>query len=1212
MDQEQAEKSQGNVTAKGKRSVALGANAQDNLIVTGDITIQYLTAPVRRLSFDYATSIENFLRLYLGTPREPVPFGGRDEALRALDAWLEGPQRPFALLTAPAGRGKSALLVRWMTALRARQPDFPVAFVPVSTRFNTNLESVTFGALATQLARLLGEEVPADPNTPSQVWRSMVSGYLRRPAPQGRLLVILDGVDEAASWDVDGSLFPLDPPPGLKILVSARLTAHRPRPEDWQRALAWERRNPYRLELPALDRPGLRDVLEKMGVPLDELARQPFIVEELHRLTGGDPLLVNLYVSDLWQKGEAVRRLRPEDLRSLRPDYEGYFDRWWEDQRRLWGSQQPLREKAVRELLNLLSAALGPLRAEDLLRLADPALGLDSWMLEESLRPLARFVVQSGQGYVFAHPRLAEYFWNKLTAAEREGLERRFREWGGRVLSDLGEGRLPPRDAPPYLVRYYRAHLERAAAPLAEFRPLVETRAWAEAWETLEGSFGGYLGDVQAFWQRAAAENRRAAEANQPAPHLGDEIRCALVEASLHSLAANLPPQLPALLVQHGLWTPRQALTYIRQNPDEWQRAQAFEKLLPFLPPELLPEALVAAREIKDADDRARALTALAERFPEVLPEVLAAAREIKYADARARALTALAERLPPELLPEALAAAREIEGANDRAEALAALAERLPELLPEALAAAREIEDAKFRALALAALAERLPEVWPEVLAAAREIKDAHARAEVLTALAERLPPELLPEALAAAGEIGNEKWRAKALAALAARFPEVLPEALAAAREIGDADDRAFVLIALVERLPPELLPEALAAARGIDDERSRARALTVLAAHLPPELWPEVLAAARKIKDAHARAKVLTALAARLPELLPEALAAAREIKDADDRADVLTALAERLPEVWPEALAAAREIEGADDRARVLTALAERLPPELLPEALAAAREIKDAHARAEVLTALAERLPPELLPEALAAAREIEGADDRARVLTALAERLPELLPEALAAAREIGSEWYRAEALAALAERLPPELLPEALAVARKIGDVYTRAFVLTALAECLPELLPEALAAAREIKYADARANVLTALAERLPEVWPEALTAAKKIKDADNRIRALIVLAVRLPPELLPEALATARGIENERSTADVLFFLFLRLAELPRPTLYPPWDETLPLLARRTRPDLLADLRALVPVIHALGGEAAIAETFRAIQDVARWWS
>jgi hypothetical protein len=66
----------------------------------------------------------------------------------------------------------------------------------------------------------------------------------------------------------------------------------------------------------------------------------------------------------------------------------------------------------------------------------------------------------------------------------------------------------------------------------------------------------------------------------------------------------------------------------------------------------------------------------------------------------RADALTALAERLPPELLPEALAAAREIEDEWRRADALTALAERLPpELLPEALAAAREIKDEWRRA---------------------------------------------------------------------------------------------------------------------------------------------------------------------------------------------------------------------------------------------------------------------------------------------------------------------------------------------------------------------------------------------------------------------------------------------------------------------------------------------------------------------------------
>ena len=36
-----------------------------------------------------------------------------------------------------------------------------------------------------------------------------------------------------------------------------------------------------------------------------------------------------------------------------------------------------------------------------------------------------------------------------------------------------------------------------------------------------------------------------------------------------------------------------------------------------------------------------------------------------------------------------------------------------------------------------------------------------------------------------------------------------------------------------------------------------------------------------------------------------------------------------------------------------------------------------------------------------------------------------------------------------------------------------------------------------------------------------------------------------------------------------------------------------------------------DLLMDLSALVPVLAALGGAEAVAETFRAIQDVGRWW-
>mgnify|MGYP001024349337 CR=1 FL=1 len=463
----------------------------------------------------------------------------------------------------------------------------------------------------------------------------------------------------------------------------------------------------------------------------------------------------------------------------------------------------------------------------------------------------------------------ASIWWCDLPAAHRRIAHHYLNEWGGleRGLPGLRQ-RETRRADEGYGLRHLGAHLL-AGGEAETLRRLLaledkERNLWFTVQEE-EGQAAVFLEDVRRLWTWARAEDAHAAAQGNEAPHLGTEIRCALIEASLHSLVANLPPQLPVWLVQHHLWTPRQALTYICQNPDEGNRAEALEELLPSLSPELLPEAL-------------------------------AAAREIGYAYARARVLTALAERLPPELLPEALAAAREIKDVEDRARVLTALAERFPEILPEALSAAREIK---------------------------------------------------------------NASYRARALTALAKRFPEVLPE----------------------------VLPEALAAARKIKNERHRTGDLTE-----------------------------------RLPEVLPEALAAAREIKDADARARVLTALTERMPELLLEALAAAREIEDASYRARVLTALAERLPLELLPEALAAAREIKD--------------------------------ADDRAHFLTALAPRL-------------------------------------------------------------------------------------------------------------------------------------------------------------AELPRPDLYPLWDETLPVLARYTRRDLLADLQALVPVIHALGGAEAIAETFRAIQDVARWW-
>ena len=121
---------------------------------------------------------------------------------------------------------------------------------------------------------------------------------------------------------------------------------------------------------------------------------------------------------------------------------------------------------------------------------------------------------------------------------------------------------------------------------------------------------------------------------------------------------------------------------------------------------------------------------------------------------------------------------------------------------------------------------------------------------------------------------------------------------------------------------------------------------------------------------------------------------------------------------------------------------------------------------------------------------------------------------------------------------------------------------------------------------------------------------LW-EALSAAREIESEYGRARALLGLAPYLPETLLREALTVAREIKNEGRRAEVLAGLAPHLAQLPCQDLYPLWQETLPILAARTRQHLLADLRALSPVIATLGGARAVAETFHAIQDVGRWW-
>ncbi|NEP35499.1 MAG: hypothetical protein F6K38_29975 [Moorea sp. SIO3B2] len=629
-----------------------------------------------------------------------------------------------------------------------------------------------------------------------------------------------------------------------------------------------------------------------------------------------------------------------------------------------------------------------------------------------------------------------------------------------------------------YSHSYLTWHLEKAGC-IEEVHQLLQEETetgrngWYQTCERLD-QLGGFVKDLAKAWQ--LAEEAFSFSATRS---ISLQCRYALMVSSINSLLGHIPGKLMAALVEKKIWTPVQALAYVKQIQHPHNRAEALEELAPKLPETLLSEALKIARAITDQSDRARALSGLARHWPEILPEALDAARAITDKWSRAYALIRLAPQLP-QILSEALEAAQAITDEWSRARALSELAPQLPQILPEALEAARAITSKWHRARALSELAPQLPEILPEALDAARTINDESDRARALSELAPQLP-QILPEALEAARAITDQSDRARALSRLARDLPEILREALEVARAITNESSRAIALSELAPQLP-QILPEALKATRAITSQSSRADALSELAPPLPERLLPQALEAAQAITDNTDRAILLSKLAPHLGErLLSQALEVARAITDNTDRANALNEIGAQLPEILPEALKATRAIIKQTDRARALSELAPKLS-EILPEALEEARGITDESSRATALIRLAPQLP-QILPEALDAVRAMTDEFSLATALIRLAPPLPQILPEALDAAQAITDEWLRAIALSELAPQLP-QMLPEALEGARELTHDPIRSIVLSTLAPDLPEiLLPEALETARAIQSEYHRAYAFSGL---------------------------------------------------------------------------------------------------------------------------------
>jgi len=328
----------------------------------------------------FQTRVRAFTEEYLVSETGPVPFGGRDAELHRLDEWLFDPQSPPRMLvTAPAGRGKSALLVRWMKNLQdggvCDADGWRLAFTPISIRIGTNRPEVFYEGLACRLSEISGDEAFPDRDG----FRYAVRDQLDRLALLGkpRVLVVIDGIDEAPEGSFDTGALPTPMPKNVRILLSARWQLGDHNSRGWLERLGWDRGVKVEaFELQRLGTEQIADVLVKPGAPVDVLAQEHGLVERLQQLTEGEPLLVRYYTEDLWSASSTGARVTRADLEHLKPGFDSYFKRWFELQEKLWKEEgSNVDRRGVDAILSVLAFALGPLGEADLLALRRAFMG---------------------------------------------------------------------------------------------------------------------------------------------------------------------------------------------------------------------------------------------------------------------------------------------------------------------------------------------------------------------------------------------------------------------------------------------------------------------------------------------------------------------------------------------------------------------------------------------------------------------------------------------------------------------------------------------------------------------------------------------------------------------------------------------------------------------------------------------------------------------
>lgn len=1072
-----------------------------------------------------------------------------------------------------------------------------------------------------------------------------------RPHKREKVVIVCDAIDEAGSIAGGNVLgLPKRLPEGVYLILSQR---------PGQARLYFD----FTSRIETLEADGA-DNLRDIKTHLEGFAARPDIAQQM-KLQG---CAVSDLVQRLTEKSEGVwiylhyvlRELETgvrsfSELDTLPQGLVGYYTEYWGD----WREGRNGRgeggiywDTLYAPLLTTLAAAQEPVTTNQLIAWID--VKADRHAVQRLLREkwgafISEYEAAEGR-YMFYHASLRDFMLGNascegiLSGARYMIVELRERaiEVRRRIAGyyrDQCGGDWPRLVGDDYARRYLSTHLYQAGELETLFHLVVEdeaSRAWAEARHRVEGDYAGYLADVELVWRQAES---------QAGWNVDRQVRCALVESSVRSLAGTVSPDLLAQLVETGLWKPARAFVYIQHMVDGREQAEALARLARFLG-ELVPKALEVARGLPEKygleSPRARALIGLAPYLSgDMYKQLLVAVEEISNEDVQAEILSEIGQYLPDAWRASALTMARGLAN-GARVRALCGLAayedsETRAKIVKEALSVAQGIGSNVTRTVALSWLIKLLPpelkdeklqEVWNIAQIMPNPVTRVQVLSEIMPYASPALKTGMLNELLATLREMQDEWTRAALLRRVVGLLPAEVMGEVVEMIATGGYEAFTYTIEGIVNYLGVGLGRKAAYVMGGIKVAGWRMVALSSLATYMADDGKEELLAEIRGVNDKACQVRALSNLAARWParqkELVQEALGAVH-IGDEYACGRAAAKLMQRLPATSRESLASrTQQLTYAFFAEEMTTHSAKMKQIEAMRRALQAATNSGSETLIACTITSLAEYLPDELQKEVVESAMRLSVSVQRAEALGSLVERLSgelahKVLEKASQTALALRDEGETAIGSSRIAAYLPEDLRLSAIGWVRSIPHEGKRAEVLSTLAARLPdEQKAVALALVRAMHSDWARAEALSRLANRLTgEPRNQAVGLAREIPNKGARALALIYLQDDLSGEAKKEMLLEAwEGVgkgEGDSRWSGVLALIVSAWQRMDFCGIeqWKGWTPLLHILAQQRRELLLNDLVALSPLIARLGGEAAVQEVIFAIEDVSRWW-